>query len=161
MIILKPKGTAAWLVFNTKLTDKQISSYCQISIRDIKDIRNKHIQIFPNNPIYNDQITVDEIQKCENDSNLIPTMPESTKNLIESIKKKKQSPYISQIYRGEKKSLIAWILFYYPNVSHKVIKRLLKTTSKQIDIIKNNPQDFINQSINPLKMGLFKIEDLQ
>ena len=73
---LMPKATAVWLVENTALTFNQIADFCGMHPLEIQAIADgdvgTHIQGL--NPILNNQLTLDEIKRCEQDPNASLTL---------------------------------------------------------------------------------------
>ena len=67
---LMPKATAVWLVENTALTFQQIADFCGMHLLEIQAIADGDVasNIMGFNPILNNQLTLDEIQRCEKDA---------------------------------------------------------------------------------------------
>ena len=67
---LMPKATAIWLVDNTALSFKQIADFCGMHELEIKGIADGEVGIGIKglNPITNNQLAKEEIERCENDS---------------------------------------------------------------------------------------------
>ena len=68
---LMPKATAIWLVDNTSLSFKQIGDFCGMHELEIKGIADGEVGVGIKglNPIANNQLTKEEIEKCSNDTN--------------------------------------------------------------------------------------------
>ena len=66
---LMPKATAVWLVENTSLTFRQISKFCEIHELEIQAIADGDVayNIVGLSPINNNQLTWEEIHRCEAD----------------------------------------------------------------------------------------------
>ena len=67
---LMPKATAVWLIENTALTFVQIGAFCGLHELEIQSIADDEIAIgmVGYDPITNDQLTKDEIERCEVDA---------------------------------------------------------------------------------------------
>ena len=67
---LMPMATALWLVENTTLTFKQIADFCKMHEVEIQGIADGEVGagIKGLNPITNNQLTKEEIERCSNDS---------------------------------------------------------------------------------------------
>ena len=67
---LMPKATAVWLLDNTTLTFQQIADFCGMHTLEIQAIADgdvaSHIMGF--DPIANEQLTREEIKRCEADA---------------------------------------------------------------------------------------------
>ena len=67
---LMPKATAVWLIENTSLTFLQISQFCVLHELEVQGIADGDVATGMQgyDPIDNNQLTKDEIIRCENDS---------------------------------------------------------------------------------------------
>ena len=65
-----PKAPAVWLVENTKISFKQIADFCNLHELEVKGIADGDVAAGMQgyDPIDNNQLTSDEIKRCENDS---------------------------------------------------------------------------------------------
>ena len=68
-IPLMPKATAVWLVDNTKLSFEQIAIFCNLHELEVQGIADGDVAqgMQGYNPIDNNQLTREEITRCEND----------------------------------------------------------------------------------------------
>ena len=68
---LMRKATAVWLVENTSLTFNQISQFCGLHELEISGIADGEVAngIRGMDPISSNQLTQEEIEKCEKDPN--------------------------------------------------------------------------------------------
>ena len=66
---LMQKATAVWLIDNTKLTFAQIAKFCGLHELEVNGIADGEVAtgIRGMDPISNNQLTLEEIQRCEND----------------------------------------------------------------------------------------------
>lgn len=134
---LMRKATAVWLVDNTSLTFLQIANFCGLHELEIQGIADGDVAtgIIGQNPIFSSQLTREEIKRCESDSksNLI-----LNKNVASEIKaSSKTSKYTPIARRQDKPDGISYLLKYYPEISNAQIKKLIGTTDKMIDSIRD------------------------
>ena len=158
---LMPKATAVWLVENTTLTFQQIADFCGMHLLEIQAIADGDVasNIMGFNPILNSQLTLEEIQRCEKDSEarLVLSKNEEVERLLN-----KGSRYLSNAKRGDRPSGIAWIVKNHPEVSDSQIVKLLRTTKAPITSIRERTHKNI-QNIhpkNPVTLGLCSEADL-
>jgi hypothetical protein len=158
---LMPKATAVWLVENTGLTFQQIADFCGMHLLEIQAIADGDVasNIMGFNPILNSQLTLEEIQRCEKDSEarLVLSKNEEVERLLN-----KGSRYLSNAKRGDRPSGIAWIVKNHPEVSDSQIVKLLRTTKATITSIRERTHKNI-QNIhpkNPVTLGLCSEADL-
>ena len=144
---LMPKATASWLIENTTLSFKQISEFVDLHMLEIQAIADDEVSsgILPRNPIEHGELTLEEIKNCEKDE---------SKNL--NIK-------ISDI--PDKPNGIYWLVKNLPNIPDSKICKLIGTTKKTVQSIRDrsywNIQNIRSQ--NPYELGLCtktEIEDI-
>ena len=73
---LMPKATAVWLVENTGLTFKQIGEFCGMHSLEVQAIADGDVasHIVGMDPIATNQLTAEEIKRCEADPNACLTL---------------------------------------------------------------------------------------
>ena len=132
------KATAVWLVENTALTFQQIADFCGLHKLEVQGIADGDVAqgIIGQNPITAGQLTKEEISRCENSENTSLTMKESAANLISS-PKKKNGKYTPIARRSDKPDGILFLLKYHPYLTNTQIKKLVGTTDKMIDSIRD------------------------
>ena len=66
---LMPKATAVWLVDNTTLTFEQIAEFCELHLLEVSAIADGEVAvgIVGLDPMANDQLTREEIDRCTDD----------------------------------------------------------------------------------------------
>lgn len=133
---LMPKATALWLIDNTMLTFGQIAEFCGVHILEVQTIADgeSHTPIVPFDPIVNQQLTAEEIKRCEQDENATLQMM-ALKNPLPNRKAGRKYTPVSK--RSEKPDAIAWVLKHHPQLSAKQIMKLIGTTVKTIEAIKD------------------------
>jgi hypothetical protein len=133
---LMPKATALWLIENTMLTFKQIADFTGLHILEVQTIADgeSHVPVVPFDPLINQQLTADEIKRCEEDeaAQLVLMIP---KNPLPNRKVSRKYTPVSK--RSERPDAIAWLLKNNPQLSIKQITRLVGTTVKTVESVKN------------------------
>ena len=158
---LMPKATALWLIENTTLTFLQIAKFCDLHHLEIQTIADgeSHSPGVPFDPIVNQQLTIEEIKRCEVNSEaelqmLIPKNP-----LPEKKKGRKYTP-VSK--RSERPDAIAWLLKNHPQLNIKQVVKLVGTTVNTVEAVKNKTHRN-SQHIKPrcpVTLGLCKQTEL-
>jgi hypothetical protein len=131
---LMPKATAIWLLENTILSFDQIAEFCGLHILEVESIADGELdsKMVGFDPIVASQLTLEEIQRCEQD-------PTERLQLKDSryFEEKPTRKYTPKAKRQDKPDAVAWILKYYPGVIEQDICNLLGTTKATIRAIKN------------------------
>jgi hypothetical protein len=133
---LMPKATALWLVENTSLTFQQIADFCELHPLEIQAIADgdSNISIVSFDPINSQQLTLEEIQRCEKDpTERLKILP--PKDPIPSRKKVKKYTPVSK--RSERPDAIAWLLRNHPELNDLQITRLIGTTKTTIEAVRS------------------------
>tara|TARA_Y100000748_G_scaffold228626_1_gene192786 strand:- start:1150 stop:1758 length:609 start_codon:yes stop_codon:yes gene_type:complete len=133
-----PKATAIWLVENTSLTFKQIASFCGMHELEIKGIADGEVGagIKGLNPITNNQLTKEEIERCsdDSDSDLQIIENEISAKTEQSKKKKKYTPLSK---RQDRPDAVYWLIRNHPELKDSQVARLVGSTKSTIDAIRN------------------------
>ena len=159
---LMPKATAVWLVENTTLTFKQIADFCELHELEIQAIADGDVSfnIMGLSPIDNNQLTVEEIKRCEADNTAKLVANPLERNVkLKNVKAKKM---LSPTQRSDKPSAILWILKNCPEIIDAQICKLVGTTKPTIESIrKGTHKDMANiRPKNPVAVGLCSEKDL-
>lgn len=158
---LMPKATAVWLVENTALTFEQIADFCGMHSLEIQAIADGDVaaNIMGFNPITNGQLTKEEIERCEKDSNASLQLLEHPE--IERLLNR-GARYVSHAKRGDRPDGIAWIVKNHPEISDTQIVKLLRTTKTTIAAIRDKTHKNIHNihPKNPVTLGLCSESDL-
>lgn len=160
---LMPKATAVWLVENTTLTFDQIAEFCGLHKLEIQAIADGEVavSIVGLDPVYNGQLTLDEIKRCEADPRARLKM--TKRDLPMPVTRTKGARYTPVSKRGEKPDAIAYLLKNYPELLDAQIARLLGTTKETIAKVRDrshwNTTNIKPQ--NPVLLGLCKQADLE
>lgn len=136
---LMPKATAVWLVENTTMTFEQIGDFCGMHPLEIQGIADGEVAtgIRGQDPIAAGELTTDEITKGEQDENYRMVMAAHAVAHMKMAKtKKKGARYTPVARRQDKPEAIAFILKNHPYIPDSQIIKLIGTTKKTIDSIK-------------------------
>jgi uncharacterized protein len=136
---LMRKATAVWLVENTSLTFVQIADFCGLHELEVQGIADGDVAagIIGQNPINSGQLTREEISRCEDNAKTHLTLKHSAAEIIRASAKKKTGKYTPIARRSDKPDGIFYLLKYYPDITNAKIKKLIGTTDKMIDSIRN------------------------
>jgi len=158
---LMPKATAVWLLDNTTLTFQQIADFCGMHTLEIQAIADGDVasHIMGLDPIMNEQLTREEITRCEADPTAALTLyqnPEVEKLL------NKGKKYVSHAKRGDRPSAIAWTVKNHPELKDSQIVKLLRTTKPSIVAIRERTHKNIHNIVprSPVMLGLCSEADL-
>ena len=161
---LMPMATAVWLVENTTLTFKQIADFCNLHEVEIQGIADGEVAVGMRgyDPIDNNQLTKEEIERCEKDQNSNLSLIKS--NIIEKLPpRKKDTKYTPLSLRQEKPYAVLWLIKRYPNeLSSSQIAKLTGSTKNTVEAIRNGTyREAILDSKSPMDIGLCTYEELE
>ena len=161
---LMPKATAIWLIENTSLSFSQISEFCGLHELEIQGIADGDVATGMQgyDPIDNNQLTKEEIKRCEDD-------PSSKLELISSKvidnlpPRKKDTKYTPISLREEKPHAILWLINRYPEeLSDSQIAKLTGSTKNTVDAIRNGTyREAVLESKSPMDVGLCTYKELE
>ena len=162
--LLMPKATAIWLVENSSLTFKQIAEFCGLHELEVQGIADGEVAVGMRgyDPIDNNQLTRDEIERCEQDENTSLNLIKS--NIIEELPpRKKDTKYTPLSLRQEKPYAILWLLKRYPTeLSSSQIAKLTGSTKNTVEAIKNGTyREAVLEAKSPMDVGLCTYKDLE
>ena len=157
-----PKATAVWLVDNTALSFEQIASFCDLHVLEVKGIADGDVAAGINglSPVQNNQLTREEIERCENDSRAHLQLKTATVPL--PAKRVKGPRYTPIARRQEKPDAIAFLIKTFPDLKDSQIIKLIGTTKNTIGAIRErNHWNMANITPrDPVLLGLCKQQDL-
>ncbi len=161
---LMPKATAIWLVENTSLTFKQIAEFCGLHELEIQGIADGDVAVGMRgyDPIDNNQLTREEIERCEANNNEKLSLIKST--IIEELPpRKKDTKYTPISLRQEKPYAILWLIKRYPTeLSSSQIAKLTGSTKNSVEAIKNGTyREAVLEAKSPMDVGLCTYKDLE
>lgn len=159
---LLPKATAIWLIENTTLTFGQIADFCDMHTLEVQAIADNETAagMAPVNPIEAGQLDLEEIERCQED----PAARLKLKRQIQYGKvTKKGGKYTPVAKRQDKPNGIAWLLKNHPELSDAQVCRLLGTTKKTVNSIRDRTHrsSATLQATHPVILGLCSDVELQ
>ncbi|WP_112321234.1 DUF1013 domain-containing protein [Oceanibium sediminis] len=159
---LMQKATAVWLVDNTTLSFKQIADFTGLHELEVNGIADGEVAqgIKGFDPIANNQLTADEIKRCEAD-------PRAKLQLMhnpaaEGEERRKGPRYTPLSKRQDRPAAIAWLVKFHPELSDAQISKLVGTTKPTIQTIRERTHwNMANiQPVDPVALGLTKQVEL-
>ncbi len=156
------KATAVWLVDNTTLSFKQIGDFCGLHELEVQGIADGDVAVGVKgfDPIANNQLTQDEIEKGEGD----PTYQLKLKfNAAAVGEEKRRGPrYTPLSKRQDRPAAILWLVKFHPELTDAQISKLVGTTKPTIQSIRDRSHWNISniQPIDPVALGLCKQSEL-
>ena len=161
---LMPKATAIWLVENTALTFTQIAEFCGLHELEVQGIADGEVAVGMRgyDPIDNNQLTKQEITRCENDENASLSLIKSS--VIEKLPpRKKDTKYTPLSLRQEKPYAILWLIKRYPSeLTSSQIAKLTGSTKNTVDAIRNGTyREAVLETKSPMDVGLCTYKDLE
>ena len=159
-----PKATAVWLIENTTLSFDQISEFCGLHELEVQGIADGDVAIGIQgyDPIDNNQLTRNEIKRCENDSSARLELISS--EIIDNLPpRKKDTKYTPISLRQEKPYAILWLIKRYPEeLSSSQIAKLTGSTKNTVDAIRNGTyREAVLESKSPMDVGLCSYKELE
>tara|TARA_B100001123_G_C14720819_1_gene793022 strand:- start:64 stop:600 length:537 start_codon:yes stop_codon:yes gene_type:complete len=161
---LMPKATAIWLIENTSLTFQQISEFCGLHELEVQGIADGDVATGMQgyDPIDNNQLTRQEIERCEKDNSSKLELISS--NVIENLPpRKKDTKYTPISLRQEKPHAILWLINRYPEeLSSSQIAKLTGSTKNTVEAIRSGTyREAVLESKSPMDVGLCTYQDLE
>ena len=131
-----PKATAVWLVENTKISFKQIATFCYLHELEVKGIANGDVAkgIKAYNPILAGQLTREEIEESSKDINRPLTL---NKKILDIKSEKKTNKYVPLSKRQDRPEAVLWLTKNYPQLSDGQIVKLVGSTKNTVTLIRN------------------------
>jgi len=161
---LMPKATAVWLIENTTLTFEQISEFCGLHILEVQGIADGDVAVGMQgyDPIDNNQLTKEEILRCEEDASQNLNLISS--KIIENLPpRKKDTKYTPISFRQEKPYAILWLIKRYNDqLSDSQIAKLTGSTKNTVDAIRTGKyREAVLETKSPMDIGLCSYKDLE
>ena len=162
--ILMPKATAVWLVDNTSLTFEQIAGFCGLHPLEVKGIADGDVAVGVRgaDPISNGQLTREEIEKAENNSDYRMTVVKPKYADLHTPAKRRGPRYTPLSRRQNRPDAIAWLVRNHPELSDAQISKLIGTTKTTIQAIRERTHwNSANiKPTDPVSLGLCTQIDL-
>ena len=161
---LMPKATAVWLIENTTLSFNQISEFCGLHELEVQGIADGDVALGMQgyDPIDNNQLTKEEIKRCESDSSAKLKLISS--KVIDNLPpRKKDTKYTPISLRQEKPYAILWLIKRYPvELSDSQIAKLTGSTKNTVVAIRNGTyREAVLESKSPMDVGLCSYQELE
>jgi len=161
---LMPKATAVWLVENTSLSFEQIADFCKLHPLEVKGIADGEVAagIKGLDPVTTGQLTREEIEKAQGDSDYRLHMAVSRVKLPEVKRTKKGPRYTPVSRRHDRPNAILWLVRNHPELKDAQIMRLVGTTKSTIQQVRDRTHWNSNslQPMDPVTLGLCSQIDL-
>ncbi len=134
---LMPKATAVWLLDNTTLTFEQVAAFCVLHPLEVKAIADGDAAqgIKGMDPILSGQLTRDEIEKAQADSNYRMKISEPKVRVPEV--KRRGPRYTPVSKRQDRPNAILWLVRNHAELKDSAIMRLVGTTKPTIQAIRD------------------------
>lgn len=156
------KATAVWLVDNTTLTFKQVADFCGLHELEVQGIADGDVAagVKGFDPIANNQLTQDEIDKAEASSLYKLKLKFNAAAVGEQ--KRRGPRYTPLSKRQDRPNSILWLVKFHPELTDGQIAKLVGTTKPTIQSIRNREHwNIANmQPIDPVALGLCKQSEL-
>jgi uncharacterized protein len=159
---LMPKATTVWLIENTSLSFEQIADFCGLHPLEVQGIADDEVStgIQGLDPIIRNQVTREEIERCEKDPSARLKM--AKQDLPTPAKRTKGPRYTPVAKRQDKPDGIAWLARHHPELKDSQIARLIGTTKNTIQSVRershwNSPNI---RPRDPVLLGLCSQVDL-
>lgn len=158
-----PKATAVWLIDNTTLTFVQIAEFCNLHELEVQAIADGEVavNIVGQNPVTTNQLTAEEITRCEKDPKA--SLKALASDIPEVSRKVKGPRYVSVTKRADKPDAIAWMVKHHPQMPDSAVCKLIGTTKGTLESIRSkshwNTANISPQS--PVQLGICTLADLQ
>ncbi|WP_308916424.1 DUF1013 domain-containing protein [Jannaschia sp. LMIT008] len=159
---LHAKATAVWLVDNTTLTFKQVGEFCDLHELEVQGIADGDVAVGVKgfDPIANNQLTREEIEKAEKDPLRRLTLKHNP--AAEGEQKRRGPRYTPLSKRQDRPASILWLVKFHPELADSQISKLIGTTKPTIQSIRErthwNMQNL--QPVDPVALGLCKQTEL-
>lgn len=159
---LMQKATAVWLIDNTTLTFTQVAEFCGLHELEVNGIADGEVAIGVKgfDPITNNQLTADEIKRCE--ENPKARLQLWNNPAAEGETTRRGPRYTPLSKRQDRPAAIAWLVKFHPELSDGQISKLVGTTKPTILSIRERSHWNISsiQPVDPVALGLCKQMEL-
>ena len=156
------KATAVWLIDNTVLTFSQIANFCDLHELEVQGIADGDVAsgVKGFDPITNNQLTQEEIDKGINDKNYQLNLKHYAAALGEE--KRRGPRYTPLSKRQDRPASILWLVKFHPELTDGQVSKLVGTTKPTISAIRDRSHWNIQniQPIDPVALGLCKQSEL-
>ena len=159
---LMPKATAVWLIDNTSLTFEQVADFTGLHPLEVQGVADGEVAVGLQgvDPISTDQLTADEIKRCEADPAARLQIAET--DVPKPKLRTKGQRYTPVSKRHDRPAAILWLLRYHPELSDTQVAKLVGTTKPTINAVRDRTHWNIQQlkPNDPVSLGLCSQQDL-
>ncbi len=159
---LMQKATAVWLVDNTTLTFRQIAEFCGLHELEVNGIADGEVAVGIKgfDPVANNQLTAEEIRRCEADPAARLQLLNNPSAEGETMRRGPRYTPLSK--RQDRPAAIAWLVKFHPELSDAQISKLVGTTKPTIQSIRGRTHwNMPNiQPVDPVALGLTRQTEL-
>jgi len=156
------KATAVWLVDNTTISFKQIADFCELHELEVQGIADGDVAagVKGFDPITNNQLTQDEIDKAEKD--VLHKLKLKFNAAAVGEEKRRGPRYTPLSKRQDRPASILWLVKFHPELTDGQVSKLVGTTKPTIQAIRERTHWNINNidPIDPVALGLCKQSEL-
>ncbi|MCV6823323.1 MULTISPECIES: DUF1013 domain-containing protein [Halocynthiibacter] len=156
------RATAVWLVDNTTLTFKQVADFCGFHELEVQGIADGDVAagVKGFDPIANNQLTAEEIQKGEADP--LHKLKLKVYAAAAGEEKRRGPRYTPLSKRQDRPASILWLVKFHPELTDGQVSKLVGTTKPTIQAIRERTHwNIANiQPIDPVALGLCKQSEL-
>jgi hypothetical protein len=133
---MMPKATAVWLIENTSLSFQQVAEFCGLHPLEVQGIADGEVAkgIQGLDPTLNNQLTKEEIERCEGDPSARLQMKKV--DLPQPVKRTKGPRYTPVAKRQDKPDGVAYLLRHFPELRDAQVSKLIGTTKATIQAIR-------------------------
>jgi hypothetical protein len=133
---MMPKATAVWLIENTALSFQQVAEFCGLHPLEVQGIADGEVAkgIQGLDPTLNNQLTKEEIERCEGDPSARLQMKKV--DLPQPVKRTKGPRYTPVAKRQDKPDGVAYLLRHFPELRDAQVSKLIGTTKATIQAIR-------------------------
>lgn len=153
-----PKATAVWLIENTQLTFDQIADFCGLHELEVQGIADGDVAtgVLGIDPVSKGLTSRESILLAEKNPEKKVEFAAGYKDYVTYEKKRKKSKYTPVARRQDKPDAIAWLVKSHPELSDAQISKLIGTTKKTIEDIRNRAHWNMNnlKPRDPVLLGL-------
>ena len=156
------KATAVWLVDNTTMTFKQIADFVGLHELEVQGIADGDVAtgIKGFDPIANNQLTQEDIDKAENDP--LYKLKLKYYAAADGEEKRRGPRYTPLSKRQDRPASILWLVKFHPELTDGQVSKLVGTTKPTIQAIRERTHWNISNitPIDPVALGLCKQSEL-
>ncbi|MBC6497038.1 MAG: DUF1013 domain-containing protein [Alphaproteobacteria bacterium GM7ARS4] len=160
-----PRATARWLIDNTSLSFQQIADFTGLYPIEIEAMADGGVgsNVIGIDPVASDQLDVDEIKRCEADSDARLVLKESAHAHERDVKegRKQGHGYTPLSKRKHKLDAIAWLVRHRQDLKDGQICALIGTTRPTIKKVRDGTHQKLYEieARHPVELGLCRRED--